>query len=210
MQQNRLLIIFIICAINLNSFHCADRSRPKSATSPMLTLTNDNLLIARCRSECNMNRDKQCEKKCIGQTFESAGYKKYGDCPDDTFVVFFKQTDKNQCTQNCSGNDYKCPGIKKCCSKMCGMSCEDPLNLESVEGMPPKVKHIELLENTRNFKTATIKWEMPIILPNNSPIYYIVESRSHIGVNFALEEMSVWRMHMPQYYHEEKSAKHRR
>ena len=209
MQQKLLLIIFIICAINLNGFHCADRW-PRAAASPVLSLTNDNLLIARCRSECNMNRDKLCERKCIGRTFESADYKKYGDCAEDPFLTIFKYTDKNHCIMKCTGSDYTCPGIKKCCRKMCGMSCEDPVNLESVEGMPPKVKNVVLLKNPRNLKTAIIRWEMPILLPSNSPIYYIVEARSHIGVKFVEQEMSMFRMQMPQFYHEEKSADRRR
>ena len=203
-HQNKLFVILIICA-TLNSFCNADhRRRPKTQLIP---LTTDSLLLSRCYSQCYRHRRKICEDKCIMEAFQSTRYKKPGDCPDD---VFLEQTNQ-QCNQNCNGSDYTCPGINKCCkSYSCGMICEEPTNLENIEDLVPIPKFVELIANLFNVKTATVQWDMPVIMSEKSLIVYSVESRSHIGKDFDENEMSSYKMHLPLTHYVESYSNFKR
>ncbi|XP_052866123.1 anosmin-1 [Anopheles cruzii] len=157
-----------------------------------LTSTNgtDYLLIARCRSNCTY--DKQCHNKCLRNYLENSAYKKYGDCPPNP-----PSTLDSLCLNTCDGLDYKCPGVEKCCAHSCGQSCQSPHDLDKIKGLPPIPVHVLLLEKGKNYRAAQISWDMKME-EENSPTYYVVESRFHIGTIYAEHKMeNDWQLHRP-------------
>ncbi|XP_058461155.1 anosmin-1 isoform X2 [Malaya genurostris] len=160
----------------------------------------DNLLIARCRSKCTNTFDKMmCESSCIRNFLENSSYKKYGDCPKDPLNKL-----ESICLINtCQNTDYHCPGVEKCCSHSCGMSCQSPVGLEKVRGLPPVPFHVTLREAGRSFRIAEIQWEIPLEEELSSAIYFVVESRHHIGISFAERKMeNDWQYHTPTIIYE--------
>uniref|UniRef100_A0A182PMZ5 Anosmin n=1 Tax=Anopheles epiroticus TaxID=199890 RepID=A0A182PMZ5_9DIPT len=149
----------------------------------------DNLLTARCRSNCTY--DKQCYSKCMRNYLENSAYKKYGDCPPKPPTKL-----DSLCLNTCDGLDYKCPGVEKCCEHSCGHSCQSPYGLERVAGLPPIPTQVQLLEMGRFYRTAQIQWDMKVE-SEQSPTYYITESRFHIGTTYAEHRMeNDWQLHL--------------
>uniref|UniRef100_A0A182NKX1 Anosmin n=1 Tax=Anopheles dirus TaxID=7168 RepID=A0A182NKX1_9DIPT len=149
----------------------------------------DSLLTARCRSNCTY--DKQCYSKCMRNYLENSAYKKYGDCPP-------KPPSKldSLCLNTCDGLDYKCPGVEKCCEHSCGHSCQSPHGLERVKGLPPVPTLVTLSAMGPMYRTALIQWEMKLE-KEESPTYYVVESRYHIGPAYAEHKMeNDWQVHI--------------
>uniref|UniRef100_A0A182JNJ8 Anosmin n=1 Tax=Anopheles christyi TaxID=43041 RepID=A0A182JNJ8_9DIPT len=149
----------------------------------------DNLLTARCRSNCTY--DKQCYSKCMRNYLENSAYKKYGDCSP-------KPPSKldSLCLNTCDGLDYKCPGVEKCCEHSCGHSCQSPYGLEKVAGLPAVPAQVQLLEMGQFYRTAQIQWDMKVE-SEQSPTYYITESRFHIGKVYAEHKMeNDWQLHL--------------
>ncbi|XP_058813046.1 anosmin-1 isoform X3 [Topomyia yanbarensis] len=159
----------------------------------------DNLLIARCRSKCTNTFDKMmCETSCIRDYLENSSYKKYGDCPKNPLNKL-----EAICFNTCQNTDYHCPGVEKCCSHSCGMSCQSPVGLEKVRGLPPVPFHVTLREAGRSFRMAEIQWEIPLEEELSSAIYFVVESRHHIGISFAERKMeNDWQYHTPTVIYE--------
>lgn len=152
----------------------------------------DNLLIARCRSKCTNTNDKMmCESTCIRDYLENSSYKKYGDCPRDP-----QNRLEAICLDTCQSTDYHCPGVEKCCPHSCGMSCQNPIGLNKVQGLPPVPVHVVLREAGRSIRMAEIQWELTMEEEDSSATYYVVESRHHIGINFAERKMeNDWQNH---------------
>ncbi|XP_055615964.1 anosmin-1 isoform X2 [Toxorhynchites rutilus septentrionalis] len=163
----------------------------------------DNLLIARCRSKCTSTNDKMtCESSCIQDYLENSSYKKYGDCPKDPLNRL-----EAICQNTCQSTDYHCPGIEKCCSHSCGMSCQAPIGLEKVRGLPPVPFHVVLREAGRSFRMAEIQWEITLEEEMSSAIYFVIESRHHIGISFAERKLeNDWQNHTPTVIYEVKRA----
>uniref|UniRef100_A0A182LRG8 Anosmin n=1 Tax=Anopheles culicifacies TaxID=139723 RepID=A0A182LRG8_9DIPT len=153
----------------------------------------DNLLTARCRSNCTY--DKQCYSKCMRNYLENSAYKKYGDCPPKPPTKL-----DSLCLNTCDGLDYKCPGVEKCCEHSCGHSCQSPYGLERVAGLPSVPTHVQLLDMGRVFRTAQIQWDMKVE-NEQSPTYYIIESRFHIGTTYAEHKMeNDWQLHLLEMF----------
>ncbi|XP_065076420.1 anosmin-1 isoform X2 [Ochlerotatus camptorhynchus] len=154
----------------------------------------DNLLIARCRSKCTNTFDKMmCESTCIRDYLENSSYKKYGDCPKDPLNRL-----EAICFNTCRSTDYNCPGVEKCCAHSCGMSCQSPVGLSKVRGLPPVPFHVSLREAGRSFRMAEIHWDISLEEEESSAIYFVVESRHHIGINFAERKLeNDWQSHTP-------------
>ncbi|XP_035898020.1 anosmin-1 [Anopheles stephensi] len=151
---------------------------------------NDNLLTARCRSNCIY--DEKCYNVCMINFLENATYKKYGHCPPKPPTKL-----DSLCLNTCDGLDYKCPGVEKCCEHSCGHSCQSPYGLERVAGLPPIPTHVQLVEMGRFYRTAQIQWDMKVE-SEQSPTYYITESRFHIGTTYAEHKMeNDWQIHEP-------------
>ncbi|XP_050069532.1 anosmin-1 [Anopheles maculipalpis] len=148
----------------------------------------DNLLTARCRSNCTY--DQKCYNNCMINYLENSSYKKYGDCPPKPPTKL-----DSLCLNTCDGLDYKCPGVEKCCEHSCGHSCQSPYGLERVVGLPPVPMHVQLLEMRGSYRTAQIRWDMKVE-NEHSPTYYITESRFHIGTTYAEHKMeNDWQPH---------------
>ncbi|XP_052902783.1 anosmin-1 [Anopheles moucheti] len=158
--------------------------------SSLITMNDtDNLLTARCRSNCTY--DKQCYSKCMRNYLENSAYKKYGDCPPKPPTKL-----DSLCLNTCDGLDYKCPGVEKCCEHSCGHSCQSPYGLERVAGLPSVPTHVQLMEMGRVFRTAQIQWDMKVE-NEQSPTYYITESRFHIGTTYAEHKLeNDWQLHL--------------
>uniref|UniRef100_A0A182XK45 Anosmin n=1 Tax=Anopheles quadriannulatus TaxID=34691 RepID=A0A182XK45_ANOQN len=154
-----------------------------------------NLLTARCRSNCTYNQQvstdkKKCYSMCIRNYLENSAYKKYGDCPP-------KPPSKldSLCLNTCDGLDYKCPGVEKCCEHSCGHSCQSPYGLDKVAGLPPVPGQIQLVEMGGS-RTAQIQWDVKLE-SEQSPTYYITESRFHIGYAYTEHRMeNDWQPHV--------------
>ncbi|XP_038104431.1 anosmin-1 isoform X1 [Culex quinquefasciatus] len=164
----------------------------------------DNLLIARCRSKCTNTFDKMmCESTCIRDYLENSAYKKYGDCPKDPLNRL-----ESICLNTCHGTDYHCPGVEKCCPHSCGLSCQHPMGLEKIRGLPPVPSHVKLFEAGRGYRIAEIHWEINLEEEQlTSAIYFVVESRHHIGMSFAERKLeNDWQNHTPTAIFELKRA----
>lgn len=161
----------------------------------------DNLLIARCRSKCTNTFDKMmCESSCIRDYLENSSYKKYGDCPKDPLNRL-----EAICLNTCQSTDYHCPGVEKCCTHACGMSCQSPVALDKVRGLPPIPFHVNLHQAGRSFRMAEIQWEISLEEEMSSAIYFVVESRHHIGISFAERKLeNDWQNHTPIIIYEVK------
>ncbi|XP_055584799.1 anosmin-1 isoform X2 [Uranotaenia lowii] len=161
----------------------------------------DNLLITRCRSKCTNTFDKMtCESSCIQDYLENSSYKKYGDCPKDSL----NRLETGLCFNTCSSIDYHCPGVEKCCAHSCGMSCQAPVGLDKVRGLPPLPHHVTLQEAGRRYRMAEIQWDISLEEDiQSSAIYFVVESRHHIGVSFAERKLEDdWQNHTPMVIYE--------
>lgn len=165
----------------------------------------DNLLIARCRSKCTNTFDKKlmCEQTCIRDYLENSAYKKYGDCPKDPLNRL-----ESICLNTCHGTDYHCPGVEKCCPHSCGLSCQHPVGLDKIRGLPPVPSHVKLFEAGRGYRIAEIHWEINLEEEQlASAIYFVVESRHHIGMSFAERKLeNDWQNHTPTAIFELKRA----
>ncbi|XP_001655607.2 anosmin-1 isoform X4 [Aedes aegypti] len=152
----------------------------------------DNLLIARCRSKCTNTNDKMmCESNCIREYLEDSSYKKYGDCPKDP-----QNRLEAICLNTCRSTDYHCPGVQKCCPHSCGMSCQNPIGLSKVRGLPPVPVHVILRDAGRSIRMAEIQWDLAVEEEDSSATYYVVESRHHIGISFAERKLeNDWQNH---------------
>lgn len=159
----------------------------------------DNLLIARCRSKCTNTYDKMmCEGSCIREYLENSSYKKYGDCPKDPLNRL-----ETICLNTCQSTDYHCPGVEKCCNHSCGMSCQAPMGLEQVRGLPPIPFHVVLREAGKSFRMAQIQWDISLEEEMTSAIFFVVESRHHIGISFAERRLeNDWQKHTPVVIYE--------
>lgn len=159
----------------------------------------DNLLIARCRSKCTNTNDKMmCESTCIRDYLENSSYKKYGDCPKEPQNCL-----EAICFNTCQSTDYHCPGVKKCCPHSCGMSCQSPVGLSKVRGLPPVPVHVILRDAGRSFRMAEIQWDLAVEEEESSVTYYVVESRHHIGVSFAERKLeNDWQNHKANMIYE--------
>ncbi|XP_055523589.1 anosmin-1 isoform X1 [Wyeomyia smithii] len=166
---------------------------------PLSRRHTDNLLIARCRSKCTNTFDKKtmCESSCIRDYLGNPTYKKFGDCPKDPLNRL-----EAICLNTCQSTDYHCPGVEKCCSHSCGMSCQAPVGLDKVSGLPPVPSHVSLREAGRSFRMAEIQWDISLE-EESSAVYFVVESRHHIGVSFAERKLEDdWQYHMPTVIYE--------
>lgn len=135
----------------------------------------------------------QCESTCIRDYLENSAYKKYGDCPKDPLNRL-----EAICFNTCQSTDYHCPGVEKCCPHSCGMSCQSPVGLSKVRGLPPVPFHVSLREAGRSFRMAEIHWDIALEEEESSAIYFVVESRHHIGINFAERKLeNDWQSHTP-------------
>lgn len=163
----------------------------------------DNLLIARCRSKCTNTNDKMmCESTCIRDYLENSSYKKYGDCPRDP-----QNRLQAICLDTCQSTDYHCPGVEKCCPHSCGMSCQSPIGLNKVPGLPAVPVYVNLREAGRSIRMAEIHWDVAVEEEESSATYYVVESRHHIGISFAERKMeNDWQNHKATMIYEIKRA----
>lgn len=206
MRKNCKFIVWfiVICALNIKKLNGDYR---KSYGAPLAS--SDNMLIARCRSECSLNGGNMstCENLCIKKRAESSAYKKYGSCPQTaTYNVSMKLANKpfEICTNQCKHNDFTCHGRKKCCEMSCGTSCQDAIYPRGYSEVPPIPKNVGIADKYKNFRTVLIYWDMPIDMVHKSPIFYVLESRSHIGVTFSEDTLDSFKLHMPLHYYEEK------
>uniref|UniRef100_U5EUX2 Putative adhesion-type protein n=1 Tax=Corethrella appendiculata TaxID=1370023 RepID=U5EUX2_9DIPT len=219
MEIHKFLIkylLIIVCCTNIQTLYgYRYRKQTGSQHKQLPSLTEDNLLIARCHSKCVKNRDVMvnnnftlkalCEHKCILGYLENSAYKKYGDCPTQPINSI-----DSICLNACNGIDYKCSGVKKCCPHSCGMSCQMPLNLNIVPDIPQIPINVQIIPGiNKHGLLVNIQWDMTEIL-DDSRIFYPIEIRSHIGLRFTEHKMSEWRTQISINYFEEKFELFRR
>lgn len=82
------------------------------------------------------------------------------------------------------------------------------MGLEKIRGLPPVPSHVKLFEAGRGYRIAEIHWEINLEEEQlASAIYFVVESRHHIGMSFAERKLeNDWQNHTPTAIFELKRA----
>lgn len=82
------------------------------------------------------------------------------------------------------------------------------MGLEKIRGLPPVPSHVKLFEAGRGYRIAEIHWEINLEEEQlTSAIYFVVESRHHIGMSFAERKLeNDWQNHTPTAIFELKRA----
>lgn len=76
------------------------------------------------------------------------------------------------------------------------MSCQNPIGLSKVRGLPPVPVHVILRDAGRSIRMAEIQWDLAVEEEDSSATYYVVESRHHIGISFAERKLeNDWQNH---------------
>lgn len=168
--MNLLLLLFTIYTINL----VVEAHKRVSNSHP----TSDTLLLTRCHLKCSNKSSSMCSvSECIENISKLI---KFGKCPE-------KPKNCNQ-LDYCSKKDYNCPGTQKCCTYTCGDFCQDPLELNLIEGLP--TIPINFTVTQKGIRIINVSWDM---INLTTPILYVVETRAHIGAVFSEYKLSDWR-----------------
>ncbi|CAH1984318.1 unnamed protein product [Acanthoscelides obtectus] len=148
---------------------------------------HDALAVARCEVSCGRNGGsaagasggRTCLKTCLNRNTL-----KPGSCPlsNSIFSPFAAA-----CIEECK-MDRHCNGLKKCCLNPCGVTCQSPVGLELVEGLPEVPTNVRA--ERRKKRTVYIEWSA-----SRGPgrTLYLIEERHHSGKVFKEYKLSEWR-----------------
>lgn len=116
------------------------------------------------------------------------------------------------CINACAEIDYRCPGIEKCCTHECGTSCQLPIGLDKSDKIPSIPYNVvtEEIPTPNNRTCPQLRWDMIEKLANDSPQYYVIESRSHIGPKFFEYKLDEWKTHKINSHFEGRTDNYRR
>nr|CAH7746723.1 unnamed protein product [Callosobruchus chinensis] len=146
---------------------------------------HDALAVARCEVGCGRNSasgtggDRTCLKTCLNRNTQ-----KLGSCPlsNNVFSPFAAA-----CIEECK-MDRHCNGLKKCCANSCGVTCQRPIGLDLIEGLPEIPTNVRA--ERRKKRTVYIEWSA-----SRGPgrTLYLIEERHHSGKVFKEYKLSEWR-----------------
>ncbi|GJQ74618.1 hypothetical protein Trydic_g21473 [Trypoxylus dichotomus] len=179
----RLLVFAIFAAMQASLVPVQAKCRFKHAQ-------NDPILLTMCEARClNDNKDKlPCVKTCLRN-----GVEKPGVCPD--LIPYVGNATQSPfaavCMETC-WKDFECPGVLKCCRHKCGVTCQHPLELQTIKGVPPIPTDITIKERRRK-KAVIIEWKPgEQSTSNKNDVFYIVQERHFTGKHLLDEYMSEW------------------
>ncbi|CAG9860195.1 unnamed protein product [Phyllotreta striolata] len=142
------------------------------------------LVVARCEIRCwNEDERNLCVKNCLQQ-----GLEKPGSCPTKDISPFTQV-----CIQSCE-KDSQCSGVLKCCQHSCGVTCQTPVNLDFVIGLPNTPREPRVVEGRRK-RTVHIEWsslDEAYTNPAEAKLLYLIEERHHLGKYFNSNLLTDW------------------
>lgn len=140
---------------------------------------------AACPAYCQ-DEDSDCHGTCAFLRQMEEGGVSPGACPNDNFNVP-SHVASAICVSSCD-IDSDCDPDSKCCATGCGRSCKVAV---ASGDQPPIPHHLNVVER-KNGRSATLEWSMGDSL--KGPVIFIVQSKSHMGMNYN-------RLLMPQEWH---------
>lgn len=79
-----------------------------------------------------------------------------------------------------------------CCKQDCGYSCQDAVGLEDDPDLPSIPFNISVSERRCNGKMCEISWKIHQNKAQMLPVFFVVETRSHVGNVFSQRKLSPW------------------
>ncbi|CAD7084329.1 unnamed protein product [Hermetia illucens] len=178
MIPDRFYLVYTLIVLQGISVQCRKRGHIKPHE------IDENLLSQRCELLCLLRTSEKCT--CRHNLSELS--KKPGRCPNSTNSILEKI-----CLDDCKeGNDYECPGTKVCCKQDCGYSCQDAVGLEDDPDLPSIPFNISVSERRCNGKMCEISWKIHQNKAQMLPVFFVVETRSHVGNVFSQRKLSPW------------------